>query len=231
MNRPVRIAIVGDRDDSTPAHRGVPRAIALASERLSIAIEPEWRPTDAIDEGDLAAFAGIWCVPKTPYVSMSGALRAIRFARTKPLPFLGTCGGFQHALIEWARNVLGFAEADHQEENEHTPMPLVSRLVCPLKETKAAVRYVAGSRLAAAVGAPESIEGFHCSFGVNPRYRDLLDRRGMRVSALGPDGEVRGVEIDDHPFFVATLFQPERAALEGRLHPAVLAFAKAAAGG
>lgn len=223
----MRIALVGDRNESVGAHRAIPMALALAGEKIGAAVEGVWRGTDAIDEGDLARFDGIWCVPASPYASMDGALRAIRLARTRPLPFLGTCGGFQHALIEWARGELGLAAADHEETNPGAEMPLVGRLACPLVGVKGIVRYVPGTRLAAAMGALESEERFHCRFGANPRYRGLLDEsRGLRVAATGPEGEVRGIEIAAHPFFVATLFQPELAALDSRLHPLVLSFAE-----
>lgn len=222
-----RIALVGDRNESVGAHRAIPRALALAGERLGATVEGVWRATDAIDEADLAQFDAIWCVPASPYASMDGALRAIRLARTRGIPFLGTCGGFQHALIEWARNVLGLVEADHEETNPAAAMPLVGRLACPLVGVTGTVRYVPGTRLAAAMGgALESEERFHCRFGANPRYRDLLDGGGLRISAIGPEGEARGIEVAHHPFFAATLFQPELAALESRLHPLVLSLAE-----
>jgi len=62
-----------------------------------------------------AGFDGFWCVPASPYRDIDGALRAIRFAREQRRPFLGTCGGFQHAVLEYARNVLGWADAEHGE--------------------------------------------------------------------------------------------------------------------
>ncbi len=229
MSPKVRIALVGDRNDDAAAHRAIPLALALAGEDLEVRVEGTWRPTVAIDERSLGEFGGIWCVPASPYASMDGALRAIRYARTRGVPFLGTCGGFQHALIEAARNVAGLESADHLESNPGAVTPLVGPLECPLVETPAPVRFVPGTSLREAMGTDESTETFHCRFGLNPAFRDTLDRAGLRVAARGPGGEVRAVEIAGHPFFVATLFQPERASLKERLHPAVKAFVAAAA--
>src|SRR6185436_10012733 len=74
---------------------------------------------------------------------------------------------------------------------------------------KARVRFSPGSRLRQAYGAAESVEEYHCSFGLNNRYRRLLEGRDLYVSAVDDKDEVRAVELDGHPFFIATLFQPE----------------------
>src|SRR5204862_344720 len=91
-------------------------------------------------EERLSPFDAIWCVPNSPYASMEGALCAIRFARESGRPFLGTCGGFQHTIIEYARNVLGFHEADHAESNPAAALPLISRLACFLLLVAAVLR-------------------------------------------------------------------------------------------
>jgi CTP synthase (UTP-ammonia lyase) len=65
----------------------------------------------------LESFDGIWAAPGSPYKSFDGMLKGIEFARTRDWPFLGTCGGFQYALIECARNVLGIKDADSAENN------------------------------------------------------------------------------------------------------------------
>src|SRR4051812_17640415 len=121
----VRIALVGDFDPVVTAHRAIPEALALSARRLGVDAAPEWVRTDAIDPAapELAGVAGIWCVPASPYASTAGALAAIRFARESPLPFLGTCGGFQHAVLEYARNVLRLRDADHAETTPDAAVP------------------------------------------------------------------------------------------------------------
>ena len=180
-------------------------------------------PTERLtDASQLAAFGGLWCVLASPYRSMDGALRGIRFARERQVPFLGTCGGFQHAVIEYARNVLGWADAEHAETAPGAARAVIAPLACSLVEATAGVRLVAG--------VDEASEGYHCSYGLNPGFEAALTRGPLRVSARDAAGEVRAVELDGHPFFVATLFQPERAALRGEVPPAVAAFVGAVAG-
>lgn len=224
-----RIALVGDYDATVPAHQAIPRALALAEEALKAPIAFRWLPTEAID-GDavLAPFDAVWCVPASPYRSMEGALRAVRFARMRPRPFLGTCGGFQHAVVEYARGVLGWADAYHAESSPDAARPVIAPLACPLVEVTDRVRLRPGSRIATAYGANEAEEGYRCRYGLNPAFRAALLSGPLRVAAEDDAGEVRALELDGHPFFVATLFQPERAALTGRLPPLVTAFAKAA---
>jgi CTP synthase (UTP-ammonia lyase) len=144
-----------------------------------------------------------------PYRSADGAISAIRHARTSNLPFLGTSAGFQYALIEFARNAMGFTDADHQKSNPAASMPLITPLGCGLAGVKARVRFTRGSHLHNAYRATESVEEYHCSFGLNGRYRRLIESGPMCVTAIDDQHDVRAVELDGHPFFVATLFQPE----------------------
>jgi CTP synthase (UTP-ammonia lyase) len=224
-----QIGLVGDYDAAVPAHQAIPRALALAEDAVKQPIAFRWLPTDSIDsDRTLAPFDAIWCVPASPYRSMDGALRAIRFARTRPRAFLGTCGGFQHAVVEYARNVLGWADADHAESSPEAVRPVIAPLACSLVEVAGRVRLRPGSRLAAAYGAAEAVEGYRCRYGLNPAFREALVAGPLRATAEDDAGDVRALELDGHPFFVATLFQPERAALTGRLPPLVAAFARAA---
>jgi CTP synthase (UTP-ammonia lyase) len=223
------IGLVGDYDAGVTAHQAIPRALALAASALGAPIEFRWLPTETIDsEAVLAPFDALWCVPASPYRSMAGALRAIRFARERPLPFLGTCGGFQHAVVEYARNVLGWADAEHAETAPDAARPVIAPLACSLVEVTNKVQLLSGSRIAAAYGAAEATEGYHCRYGLNEAFRETLVSGALRVTAEDEAGDIRALELEDHPFFVATLFQPERAALTGRLPPLVAAFARAA---
>ncbi len=227
----VRVALVGDYDPAVTAHQAIPEALRLSGDRLGATVEPVWTHTATLgpDLAPLAGCAGVWCVPASPYANPGGALAAIRFAREGGRPFLGTCGGFQHALLEYARNVLGRPEADHAETAPGAALPLVARLSCPLVERRGTVLLAEGSRLQAVYGAGRAEEGYHCNYGLNPEYEPLFRGQALRVAARDEAGEVRAVELSGHPFFIATLFQPERAALRGECHPLITAFVAAAA--
>ena len=222
------IGLIGDYDEAVPAHRAIPVALRQAAEKASIAIEFEWVPTEQITStARIAQFDGLWCVPASPYRNMAGALLAIRHARECAVPFLGTCGGFQHAVVEYARNVLRWADADHAETSPQSSRAVISPLECALVEKTGLVRLSLGSRIAAAYGVESTIEGYHCRYGLNPEFRAALTAGPLRVVADDETGEVRAIELDGHPFFVATLFQPERAALKGEAVPLVGAFVRA----
>lgn len=137
-------------------------------------------------------------------------MRAIRHARMTRTPFLGTSAGFQYVILEFARNVLGLAEADHQKSNPKAAVPVITPLSCALLGVQSRVRFTDGSHLRRAYGTPESVEEYHCSFGLNGRYRRILEGNDLYVAAIDDQHEIRAVELDGHPFFVATLFQPER---------------------
>ena len=230
--RPLRIALVGERDDAVTAHRAIPLALGHAAEASGVSLDLCWLPTERIvDDAALDGFQGLWCVPASPYRSMDGALRAIRFVRERGLPFLGTCGGFQHAVVEYARNVLGWTDAEHAETAPSAARLVIGLLECALVEAHETLQLAAGSHLARAHGAAEISEGYRCRYGLNPVFQAALMNGSMRVAATGPGGEVRALELDGHPFFVATLFQPERAALEGRTPPLVHAFVEAVVAG
>jgi CTP synthase (UTP-ammonia lyase) len=225
MSEEIRIGLVGDQNDTVPAHVAIPRALSMASGILKCGIDFDWVPTEEIrSDQRVAGYDGIWCVPASPYRNMEGALRAIKWAREQGRPFLGTCGGFQHAILEYARSVLGWNDAEHGETAPNAKRAVITPLACALVETTDTIRFRAGSRIAAAYGRLEATEGYRCRYGLNPAFQSELFSARLRVTAKDAAGEVRGIELEGHPFFVATLFQPERAALENRLPPLVAAF-------
>ena len=226
-----RIALVGEYSSQVIAHQAIPTALALAAASLNCEWEASWVPTDQIESDPLdrlSAFQGIWCVPATPYRSMDGALNAIRFARELPCPFLGTCGGFQHVVIEYARHVLGMSEADHAESSPGAHLALITPLACPLVEKEGTVRLLPDSLALSLCGKENLVETYHCNFGINRKWESFLFGHGLRIAGTDQDGDVRVIELLDHPFFMATLFQPERSALKGLVHPLIRAFIRAA---
>jgi CTP synthase (UTP-ammonia lyase) len=226
----IRVAIVGDFNSSVPAHRAIPEALRRAAEGNEH-FGWEWIETVDLSEDPskrIGAFHGLWCVPASPYANPGGVLDAIHFARETGRPFLGTCGGFQHALLEFARAFWGIASPAHAETDPHSNDPVISALTCGLVEETGELHLVPGSKLAGIYGAATTVEQYNCRYGLNPQYRERLKSGPLRVAAVDAEGDVRAVELEGHPFFVATLFQPERSALAGQDHPLIRAFVGAA---
>lgn len=224
----LRIALVGDHDPLISAHQAIPLALDQAAADVAITLDVQWLATpDLTREHLLQGFDAIWCVPGSPYRNIHGALLAIRVAREQQRPFLGTCGGFQHALLEYARNVLGWSDAEHGEIAPNAERALLTPLGCALVEAREPIELQDGSRIAKAYGTRRIEEGYRCHYGVNPDFAGPLLAGTLRASGHDRQGDLRAVELADHPFFVATLFQPERAALKGHTPPLVSALLNA----
>lgn len=224
----IKIGLIGDQSPDVRAHQAIPMALSMAASDCRII--SIWLSTAALQAGrisDLAQFHGFWCVPGSPYASMSGALAAITFARTKPKPFLGTCGGFQHALIEYARNVIGEVRADHAESNPAAEHPWISPLSCSLVGATQSIRLEPNSDAITIYQANETQQSFHCNYGLNPRFESALGQSSMKVIGRDQAEEVRLVQLEKHPFFFAALFQPELKALDGKLDPLIKNFVEA----
>lgn len=220
------LALIGDYNPEVAAHRAIPLALALAGKSSGTSLTWDWIGTDTITDAprQLAAYRGVWCVPASPYKNMAGALAAIRFARETKLPFLGTCGGFQHALIEFARNVIGVTGADHAESNQAAADLVITPLTCSLVGQHGDITFTPGSQLHGIFSGQPAHEGYHCNYGPNPAYRSQFESAGLRFTGFDAEGQIRAMELPKHPFFIGTLFQPERSALQGQVHPLIQKF-------
>ncbi len=227
MKSSIRVALIGDYRASAVAHQAIPPAVQLATATLSLNVTADWIATPEIDQHDFAAYDAIWLVPGSPYLNDDGVFATLRWARETGKPFLGSCGGFQYAVVEYARNVLGWEDAAHAE-TDAAGRWVIAPLACSLVEQRGEVKFKPGSRIAQAYGALQSNEGYHCNFGVNAEFSAALATQNLQITSWDLAGDVRGIELTDHPFFVATLFQSERAALQKRLSPLVVAWLLAA---
>jgi CTP synthase (UTP-ammonia lyase) len=160
---------------------------------------------------------------------MELTLWAIRYARENKIPCLGTCGGFQHMVIEYARNVLGFMDAQHAEYDPYASNLFISQLECSLAGREMQLNFVPGSQVAAIYGSLSAKEHYYCNFGINPDYVDELKQGPLKISGSDAEGEIRVIEHPDHPFFIGTLFVPQSRPTSLRPHPLVTAFLEAAA--
>lgn len=224
------IALVGDQSPDVPAHRAIPHALRLAGDSHEGTVVWRWVDSEMIKnpKRDLAVYDAVWAVPGSPYRNPDGVLGAIRFARETGCPFLGTCGGFQHAVIEFARNVAGLANAEHAESAPAAELQVVIPLVCELVEKTDDVTFAPDSRLYSIFGGKSARGEYRCRFGVNATHRKTLEKAGLRFTGFDANGDIRALELPRHPFFCATLFQPERSGLRGERHPLIAAFVDAA---
>ena len=228
----IKVALIGDRSDAVLAHTAIPKSLQLAAGHLRCAVEWDWVATASLDPSSaqkLGQFDCAWCVPGSPYQSEAGALEAIRFARESGMPFLGTCGGCQHAILEYARNELGIRDAQHAESSPDALLPLIAPLSCALVEERGTVTLDAGSRVREIYGRDSVEEGYHCSYGLNPGLEHLLAGSKLLITGRDEQGEARVLELVGGGFYLLTQFQPERSALGGTLPPIVAAFIAAAA--
>lgn len=225
------VAVIGDFQPANETHTAIAAAIAHADGAAGTSTVVEWIGTeDALDLGEdvLAGYAGFWIAPASPYRSMEGALRAIRYARERDVPALGTCAGFQHMVLELARNVLGFADAADAEYDPDASRLFITPLSCSLVGRTMTVAVRPGTRAAALYPGPTATERYYCNFGVNPEHVDELVAGGVVVSGTDQDGEPRIVELPDTRFFVGTLFVPQTSSAPSAPHPVVRAFVAAA---
>jgi CTP synthase (UTP-ammonia lyase) len=222
------LAIVADFDSRSKSHAATNAAIAHSAQALGLKIEPRWINTaelaHADAEGVLSRCAGLWIGPGSPYVNMPGVLAAIRLAREGGIPLLGTCGGFQHIILEYARNVLGIVDAEHEESAPEAARLFISRLACSLVGRTMTISLEPASKLHRIYGQSQVQEEYLCNFGVNPMFVDTLRSSGLAVVGSDEEGEVRAVELKGHRFFFGTLFLPQHKSTASNPHPLVTAF-------
>lgn len=228
------IAVIGDRVSGFEPQDTIEASIEHAADALRVPVPPvRWLPTDelATHSADLLQdAAAVWCAPGGPFRSLEGALAGIQWARERGVPFLGTCAGFQHAVIEFARNVLDRPAASHAEYGEGSGDGelFIDELLCSLVGQTMQVEIV-DDELARTYGTTHPTEKYYCRFGVNPKWRQPLHDGGLRVAGIDMlDDDVRVMRLDRHPFYVLTLFVPQTSSAAGKPHPLIERFVSVA---
>jgi CTP synthase (UTP-ammonia lyase) len=225
------IAIVGDFAADNRSHLATNAAIEHCSAALGLCVESCWVGTEELAHTGalkrLAEFDGFWIGPGSPYQNAEGALLAIRAAREGRIPLLGTCGGFQHVILEYARNVLGLADAAHEETEPGSGRLVISRLACSLAGRSMTITLEPGTLVARTCGRVSLEEQYRCNFGVNPEYAEMLHGGPLLIAGSDSEGVVRAVELAGHPFFVGTLFLPQLSSTPSAPHPLICGFLRA----
>lgn len=227
MNK--QIGIIGEFHHSR-TQTSIASSIEHCNKKLGTNTSFQWIDTTSLDKSNfellLKDFDGIWSAPGSPFKSLEGALNAIKFARENKIPHLGTCGGYQHSIIEYARNVLGFVNAKHEEYSDEKDELFVNRMSCSLVGTKGMVRIIENT-LARKITVRNEIEvEYFCSFGLNEKYQSVLLDSNLVASGFDSNNMVRILELKNHPFFIITAFVPQVDSTDEKPNPFVMEFMK-----
>jgi CTP synthase (UTP-ammonia lyase) len=135
--------------------------------------------------------------------------------------------------------VLGIRNAGHLEDDPNAETPLIVLVSCPVPGRPEGASRLSGmlkiqvrpDSLASSIYQRSEIEEqFNCNYELNPEYQSAMEDGGMCITGKGEDGEVRIVELDNHPFYLATAFQPHFSSEKGKPHPLIVAYLKAVSG-
>ena len=231
--QPVRIGLIGKYVDYHDAYLSVVESAKHAGFHHGAAVEIDWIQAEDV-EGLLATarlsdLDGIIIPGGFGDRGFEGKIAAARFAREHDIPCLGLCLGLQAMTIDFARNVLGLAGANSTEMDPTTPHPVIDlmhdqRDVADKGGTQRLGAYYAilesGSRVAQAYGEPVVSERHRHRWELNAQWKPRLEAAGLRCTGLSPDRRlVEFIELDDHPFWVATQSHPEFKSRPDRPHP------------
>jgi CTP synthase (UTP-ammonia lyase) len=221
------IGIIGDYDESRPSHIATNKALCDCVDYLGMEVDIRWIPTESLNGNTadkLQGYQGLFCSPGSPYKSMNGALNAIKYARVNKIPFLGTCGGFQHAVLEYAISVLGYKNAAHFESNPESNDIFITPLSCSLLGETRVITISKDTYIYGIYQSDKSVERYNCTFGLNPMYQQKINDSGLKVAAVDESGEARILVLPDNKFYVATLFQPQLSSSTDQPHKLIEAF-------
>ncbi|NNG82480.1 MULTISPECIES: CTP synthase [Acinetobacter Taxon 24D] len=248
----VRVAMVGKYVELPDAYKSVNEALLHAGIKNRVKVQIDYVNAEELESQDIATVlqdADAILVPGGfGERGTEGKMQAIKFARENGVPFLGICLGMQLAVIEYARNVAGIADATSTEFNRSTKSPLIG-LITEWLDERGEVQQrsadsdlggtmrlgaqkselVAGTKTAEVYGSEEIIERHRHRYEMNNRYIPVLEEKGMKISGYSPVQHlVETVEIPQHPWFIAVQFHPEFTSSPRDGHPLFASFIDAA---
>lgn len=228
-----KIALVGKYVSLHDAYLSVAEALRHAGFHYESHIEIEWIDAESVTRDNVRELLkdadGILVPGGFGERGIEGKMAAINYARLNRVPFLGLCLGMQLAVIEFSRNVMGWADADSTEFNPDTTHPVIDLLPGQKDlDNKGGTmrlggypcRLLPGSKAHQAYMQDEVVERHRHRYELNNTFRAELAGKGMVFSGTLPDGSlVEIIELPDHPWFVATQFHPEFKSRPNRAHP------------
>ncbi|MDD6154315.1 MAG: CTP synthase [Eubacteriales bacterium] len=229
----VTIAIVGKYVVLHDAYISIVEALKAAGAFNRVRVDIKWVSAEDVTDDNAAEILkdvnGVLVPGGFGTRGLEGKIAAIKFARENKIPFLGICLGMQMAVVEFARDVCGFKDADSAETNPNTTHPVIH-----LMPEQEGVEDIGGTlrlgsypcvlekdSLAYQLYGSENIAERHRHrYEFNNDYREAMTQHGMRLCGMSPDGRiVEMVELKDHPFFIATQAHPEFKSRPNRPHP------------
>ncbi len=242
------IAFVGKYLDLKESYKSLTEALIHAGAHLDTHVKIKWVDSEKIEEESAEKFLvdchGILVAGGFGLRGIEGKISAIKYAREKKIPFLGICLGMQLSMIEFARNVLGYEDANSVEFDEETTHPMIylidefinasgeqqfRTMTSPMGGTLRLGEYEChtkeGSKLREAYDASVIFERHRHRYEANPEYRKALEKNGMYITGES-HGLIEAVEIDDHPWFLGVQFHPEFTSRLQNPNPAIVAFVK-----
>jgi CTP synthase len=231
--RPVKIGLIGKYIDLQDAYLSVVESLKHAGFHHGAKVEIDWIQAEEVEgllvAGRLADLDGIVIPGGFGERGFEGKIAAAGYAREHDIPCLGLCLGLQAMTIEFCRNVLGMTDANSTEMNPNTPYPVIDlmhdqRDVTDKGGTQRLGAFYAilepGTRVAQAYGEPVVSERHRHRYELSAQLKPKLEAAGLRCSGVSPDRRlVEFIELDDHPFWVATQAHPEFKSRPDRPHP------------
>jgi len=238
----VEIGLVGKYTQLHDAYLSVAEALRHAGYQLDTHIKIHWIDSGTLAEDSyrdvLAGLDGILVPGGFGGRGIEGMVLAARYAREERVPYFGICLGMQIAVIEYARGVLGLADANSGEFAPHSPHKVIDFMPGQSDEIQKGgtlrlgsfpCRVLPGTTMARCYGTPEIRERHRHRYEFNNDYRDRFTAAGLTLSGTSPDGRlVETVELSGRPFHVGVQFHPEFKSRPNRPHPLFLGFIAAA---
>ncbi|HBQ99321.1 MULTISPECIES: CTP synthase [unclassified Roseofilum] len=240
--RSLEVAIVGKYVRLTDAYLSVIEALRHAAITINSHVNIHWVNSEDLEkdgaETHLQGIHGLVVPGGFGIRGVDGKIKAVEYARSHQIPFLGLCLGMQCSVIEWARNVAQLNPAHSAEFEPQTPNPVINLLpeqedVVDLGGTMRLGLYpcrILPNTLAAELYEKEVIyERHRHRYEFNNAYRNLFLETGYAISGTSPDGRlVEIIEYPQHPFFISCQFHPEFQSRPSHPHPLFQGFIKAA---
>ncbi|MFI3248685.1 MAG: CTP synthase [Rikenellaceae bacterium] len=238
----IEIALVGKYTELPDAYKSISESFIHAGAVNKCKVKLTYVNSEKLTDENIAERLGdkaaILVAPGFGNRGIEGKIRAVKFARENKIPFLGICLGMQCAVIEFARNVLGYSDAHSSEMDPITAHPVIDIMeeqkgitakggtmrlgAYPCSLTK-------GSKVAQAYGKESISERHRHRYEFNSNYKEEYEAAGMMAVGVNPEtGLVEVVEVADHPWFVGTQYHPEYKSTVLTPHPLFVAFVRAA---